>query len=128
MPTAEMTRIAAEASIAVLILANPEITDVDFIPLKPRMMSPAEQAELRNRWPGRNLSSIGAFGMVGAVPKVALKVPLDDRQVTALSAACAAYIATLLGGSLAEQLAAQLEAAELAELERLWLLPDTRPN
>lgn len=118
------TQLAMDASVAVLVLMGTESTDVEFLPLKPRRADEARLAELRDRWPGRGLRSVGVIGLCGTTPICALKEPLDSIQVSSLAGAFLTYLHVLLHDSFA----AQIEAAEIAELERLFQLPDTRPN
>lgn len=116
--------LAVESSVAVMILSNPECTDVELMPLRPRPMTDIERARLAARWHGRDLDSLCVIGLVGVIPRVVLKRPVDPEKVAALSDAFLAYVHSLLGDSFA----AQIEAAEVEELERMYLLPDTRPN
>jgi hypothetical protein len=118
------TQLALDASVAVLILLNPECDDVEFVPLKPKGMTESECAALRARWAGRGLRSVGVLGLVGASPRCALKEPLEPEQVSALAGAFLAYIHTLFCDSFAEQ----LSATETQELGRLWSLEDPRPE
>ena len=115
-------QLACEASVAVLALSNPECTDVEFLPLRPRQMSVSDRVELAARWSGRNLRSIGVIGLVGTSPRIALREPLETEQVNALADAFLAYLHVLFADSFAEQ----LEGVEMAELERMWSLRDPR--
>jgi hypothetical protein len=117
-------QLAADAQVSVLVLGNPETADAEFLPLAPRTFSDAEAQALRARWPGRGLRVLGVLGLCGASPRCVFKEPLDPRVVDALASAFLTYLHVLFGESLAEQ----REAAEIAELERLFSLPDTRPN
>lgn len=118
------TQLALDASIAVLVLTNAQGNDVEFLPLKPRQMSESETAELAVRWPGRGLRSVGVIGLVGTSPFCALKEPLEPEQVSALAGAFLAYLHVLFRDSFA----VQQEAAEIAELERLYAQADMRPE
>lgn len=120
----ESRQLALDASVAVQVLMGSDPRDVEFIPLRPKAADTSMWAELAARWPGRGLRSIGVIGLVGIVPKVALKELLEPKQVSLLTTGFLAYLHELLSGSFA----AQTEAAEIAELERVYLLPDTRPN
>ena len=116
------TQLALDASVAVMALSNPECTELELLPLKPRRMSDGEQAQLASRWCGRNLKPIGILGLVGTTPKCALKEPLEPEQVSALAGAFLAYLSVLFNDSFL----AQQDGAEIAELERLFSLPDSR--
>jgi len=122
--TEKSTELALDASVAVLALSNPDCTELELLPLKPRQMSETERAQLAARWPGRNLRSIGVIGLVGTTPKYALKDALEPEQVSTLTDAFLAY----LHGLFCDNLTAQQETAEIRELGRLWSLPDTRMN
>lgn len=81
----ESAQIALNSSVAVLALSNPDCTDVELLPLRPRLMSDHEQAALAAFWHGRNLEAVGVIGLVGSTPKFALKKPLGPEQVSALA-------------------------------------------
>lgn len=116
-------RLTLDSSVAVMVLmGSPD--DVEFLPLKPSMADEGTIAELKARWPGRGLRSVGIIGLVGTTPRCALKEPLDSEQVTGLADAFLAYLHSLY----CDGFRAQTEAAEIAELERLYSLPDTRIN
>ena len=117
-------QLTVESSVAVWVLLGNTPGDLEMVPLKPRMADEQMLAELKARWPGRGLDSVGVLGLVGTTPKCALRVPLEPEQVSALAAAFLTYLQVLFHDSFA----AQMEAAEIAELEHLMLLPDTRPN
>lgn len=97
----ECTQLAFEASVAVFVLGNPECTDVEFLPLKPRMADGQMLAELKARWPGRSLDSIGVIGLVGTAPQLALKGPLQPEQVSRLFGAFFTYLQALLADTFA---------------------------
>jgi hypothetical protein len=118
----ESAQLGAEASVAALILSNPECNDVEFLMLKPKRTAACELAELKARWPGRGLRSVGTIGLVGASPRWALKEPLTFEQISALADAFLAYLHVLF----CDGFAAQEESAETAELDRLYALQDTR--
>lgn len=120
----QAVQLIVESSVAVMALSNPECTDLELMPFKPCSMSELEQAQLKARWPGRNLKSIGVIGLVGTSPRCALKAPLETDQLSALADAFLAH----LHACFCDSFAAQTEAAEIAELERMYQLPDTRPN
>ena len=115
-------QLGAEASIAALVLSNAECNDVEFLMLKPERLTACELAELKMRWPGRGLRSVGTIGLVGASPRWALKEPLTFEQISALADAFLAYLHVLF----CDALAGRQESAEVAELERLHTIADTR--
>lgn len=112
------TKLALDASVAVLALSNPEGTDIEFLSLKPKQMTHSDLAELAARWPGRNLRPIGVIGLVGAAPACAFNEPLEPEQVSALADAFLAYVHVLFCDSFAD--------AEIQELYRLWSMEDPR--
>jgi hypothetical protein len=122
MYSEQSTQLALDASVAVLVLSNPECNDVEFLMLKPKRMGECELAELKDRWPGRGLRSVGTIGLVGTSPRWALKEPLTFEQISVLADAFLAYLHVLF----CDALAGQQESAEVAELERLHTLVDAR--
>lgn len=115
-------QLGAEASIAALVLSNAECDDVEFLMLKPKRVAACDLADLKARWPGRGLRSVGTIGLVGTSPRWALKEPLTFEQISALADAFLAYIHVLF----CDGFAAQQESADVAELERLHTIADTR--
>lgn len=120
--TERYTQLGAEASIAALVLSNPECNDVEFLMLKPKPMTVCELAELKARWPGRDLRPVGTIGLVGTSPRWAMKEPLTFEQISALADAFLNFLHCLY----CDGFAAQQESADVAELERLHTLADTR--
>jgi hypothetical protein len=110
-----------EAHVAVMVLANEDCTDVELVSLKPRYDESAFE-ELRGRWGGRGLRSIGVLGMKGTAPLFAFKVPVGPDKVNALASAFIVWVDRLLFETFTEQMT-------VAELHRLTTLPDNRlPN
>lgn len=122
--TERAVQLGVNSSIAVYVLMGSSPQDVEFLPLKPRMADEAMLAELKTRWAGRSLRSVGVIGLVGTTPQCALEEPLEPDQITGLGAAFLAYLHVILSDSFA----AQQETVEISELERLYSLPDTRLN
>ena len=116
------SQLAVESSIAVMALSNPEYTDLEFLPLKPRQLPEKDHAALKARWPGRGLRSVGVIGLVGAAPRCAFSMPLGPEQVSARVGAFLAYLHALFCDSLAEQ----QKGDEAAWLEALYSLEDDR--
>ena len=121
--TAQSQNLANESSVAVLVLMGAP-DDVEFVPLRPRPADANMLAQLKARWPGRGLRSVGVIGLCGVSPRIALKEPLEPEQVYTLAGAFLEYLHVLY----ADSFAAHQEAAEFSELERLYTLPDTRLN
>jgi len=111
---------AAESSVAVMVLLNHDNTDAEFVALKPRQAAFTSPEEFT----ARKLRPVGVIGLRGAQPVCAFKEPLDSPVVNSLATAFLEYIRVLLGQGFAEQ----MEAVEIAELERVWSIADTRPN
>jgi hypothetical protein len=120
-------RLTIEASVAVLVLLGASPEDVEFIPLRPKPANERFLADIRARWSGRGLRSVGVVGLVGTSPRWVLKEDLDSEQVSALCGGFLAYLNVLVRSSFAEEMEAA-EAAEIAELECLYQLPDIRPE
>ena len=114
-------KLALDSSVAVQVLMGAP-DDVEFIPVKPRAADENWLAELKDRWPGRGLRSVGIIGLVGTSPHCVLKEPLEPEQVTALAGSFLAYLHVLFCDSFAEQ----QQGAEVQELNRLWSLVDPR--
>lgn len=121
--TERSQNLANESSVAVLVLMGAP-DDVEFVPLRPRPADENTLAQLKARWPGRGLRSVGVIGLCGVSPRYVLKETLETEQVYTLTGAFLEYLHVLY----ADRFAAQQEAAEFAELECLYTLPDTRPN
>lgn len=102
------TQLTADSSVAVQVLMGAP-DDVEFVPLKPRAANAEMWAELKDRWPGRGLRSIGLIGLVGTTPQCALREPLEPEQLSALANAFLTYLHVLLADSFATQIEAELE-------------------
>jgi len=99
----------AEAEQAAYVISNADGSDAEFVPLKLETAT-AESVwqDLRAKWAGRNLKSVGVAGLVHGIPVVMLKEePSDFLLVVLLTNAFARYA---------------------ARCERLFALPDTRLN
>lgn len=122
--------VASGSQIAVLILANNDFSDLEFVPLRPRMADESTWADLKARWPGRGLQARGVVGLCGSRTACAFKEPLADAIVASLANSFAEYVRVLLG----EDLAGWMEAVEMRReagdfvdwANSLWLLPDGR--
>ena len=113
--TEKSQQLALDASIAVLALLGTTPGDCELIPLKPRAADKTMLADIAARWPGRGLRSVGIMGLCSAGPQCVLKEPLESHQISALTYAFLAYV-NVVGP----------EAGEIAELERMYALPDPR--
>jgi len=122
-------QVTLDSSIAVLVLMGAP-DDLEFIPLKPRAADENALAELKTRWPGRGLRSIGVVGLVGMTPQIALKEPLTTQQEDCLAASFLAYVRCLLTPAPipVSRVDEHQKGDEVEWLCRLWSLPDTRPN
>lgn len=118
------TQLALDASVAVFVLRGTASGDFELLPLRPTTADENTLSELKARWPGRDLRPVGVMGLVGTSPIAALKEPLETDQHSALVSLFLAHVHTVF----CDSFAAQNEAAEIAELERLYSLPDMRPN
>lgn len=95
--------LAMRSSVAVSILANSDVSDIELLPVAPRAYSDEEIHRLAAQWAGRGLGFIGVVGIVDGVPQTALDVPLDPGRIEALSAAFVAYCESLFGAYIREQ-------------------------
>jgi hypothetical protein len=116
-----LEQLACAAQIAVHVMASPDAREIEFLPLKPRTASEAERESLAARWPGRGLR---ASGVIGRLPngrvQIALKVPFDCNELTALLTAFTHYCNAHYG---------ELQRDDsVTWLEQLHRLPDTRMN
>lgn len=123
------TQLLTDAQIAVLVLGNADCTDVEFLPLKPRAANENFCQELRTRWPGRGLRSIGVVGLSGTEPVCAFKEELGPEKVLAVANAFLVYVSVLLGDAFAKQLRPEPAPDDSIEwLTQLYSLPDLRPD
>lgn len=119
----------AEAQHAVYVIANPEGSDCEFVPLK---LDPATAksvwADLRARWAGRNLSRSGVAGIIHGVPVVMMKEePEDFLLVVRLTAAFARYLEDAAANNSQESQPQTVPVGDsVAWCERLYALPDMR--
>ena len=118
------TNLASTASVAALILSDPDCMDLELLMLQPRRVPESELAHLATVWHGRNLRSIGIIGLVGATPQTCLKEPLEPGKVSRIADAFLAYLQALFCDGFAQQ----LEEVEIAGLEKLYRLGDHRPE
>jgi hypothetical protein len=125
--TERSTQLALDSSVAVQVLLGSAPGDAEFIPLRPRPASQQMWDELKARWPGRGLRSVGVIGLIGTTPQVELKEPIGEEQCCRLAEAFIAYLNVLFQGNFAAHREA-VQADEIAELERLYMLPDMRLN
>jgi hypothetical protein len=114
--------LATQSSIAVAVLSDVNVTDIELLPIRPRSIPNDKIHELTRLWSSRGLQFIGVAGVVAGMPQLALATPLDDVRIDALAEAFAVYCNTLLPGHVEEQ----RKGDEVVWLERLFSLPDTR--
>ena len=117
------TKVARECSISVVVLLNSDNTDLEFLPLAPRQLTESELLT-PGEFAARKLRSVGVVGLSGAQARVAFKEMLSVSVVDRIAAAFLEYLRVMLRQGFAEQ----TEAAEVQELERFYLLEDTRLN
>ena len=87
--------VAGASSIAVQVLLGAAPADIEFVPIRPRPADAQMLADLKSRWPGRGLRSIGIVGLVGLTARAAFKEPLEPKTVDALATAFLVYVAAL---------------------------------
>jgi hypothetical protein len=117
--------LAINSAILVAVLLGDKRNDMEFVPIRPQPATDAMREDLRSRWPGRNLRGVGYIGLVGGMPQLVLSEPLEDSQVGALADAFGAHIGSLVKSALtADSFAAEIERAEISELERIYAYND----
>ena len=130
MTTYEQRRdtLAINSSILVQIMLGNAAGDTEFSLVRPRPANSAVmEEELRARWPGRGLRAVGFVGLVDGAPQLVLKTPISAVEVEAVTVAFGDYVGALVKHAMsAEHIGAELERAEVAELDRLFAMPDTR--
>lgn len=117
------TQLALDAEIAVYVLCDADMTNIELLPLKPRSLPDSEVQALNHCWTGRELRGLGVIGIVKGAPHVALKELLGVEQIAALSAAFVTYVNTLIAVGLEQE----REGIEVQELCRLWSLGSPYP-
>ena len=86
-----MLQLAADATLAVYVMASPDASEIEFLNLKP-MVSDSERESLAARWPGRDLRGVGVIvRLADGRINMALKVPFDHIQLAALLVAYTDY-------------------------------------
>lgn len=117
-------QVVRESSIAAMVLLNDSNTDMELLGLCPRL-TPENELISAEEFADRRLRSVGVVALDGSgLPQAAFKEPLEASVISAIAAGFTEYLRVLIGQKLTEQ----TEAAEIAELERVYSLPDTRPN
>ncbi len=106
-------QLAMEAQLAVCILANADVSDIELVNLK---AVPLHNETTRD-FTGRGLRFIGVIGIVQGVPRSALAVPLDPVRTSALSQAFIAYTQSLLDANLKPKDDFELFMTRLCALE-----------
>lgn len=119
----EAQAIVQTASIAVMISLSADNDDIEFCPLYPPV--PENTLTSQEEYVRRRLRTVCVMGLCGerATPRVAFKEHLAPHVIKAVCNAFAEYVVTLIRPKL-------VDVAELAELSRLYQMPDTRtlPN
>lgn len=120
--------LAINSSIFVQVMLGNASGDMEFSLVRPRPANAdVMEEELRAKWPGRGLRAVGFVGLVDGAPQLVLKAPISAAEVEVLAIAFGGYVATLIKQSMsAENIGAELERAEVSELERLYAMPDSR--
>jgi len=116
--------LVTEATLAVEVLANADMTDIEMLPSRPNSLGAEKIDELARLWAFRGLRWIGTIGIIDGRVRAAVAVPLDPLRISALSAAFIAYGDVLLASGIEQQ----QTGAELAWLEKLHSLEDDRPE
>lgn len=111
--------LAMNAKSAVVILANPEATDFELVPVdaSPRELDGLEAS-------GRHLQFLGVTGSIAGTVYTALAAPLDIQRLAALSDAYVRHCET----KLSDAIESMRMGDSLEWLNQLYRLEDTRPN
>jgi len=117
-------QLVLNSSIMVQVLLGNTPGDLEFVQLKPRPASAETWEALGAQWHVRGLRHAGSIGLVDGAPQLVLREPLGTNQVEALAVAFAAYIGCLVKSAMtSHNFAAEIERAEVAELERMYAMP-----
>lgn len=112
-------QVVRESSIAAMVLLNDSNTDMELLGLCPRL-TPENELISAEEFTARKLRSVGVVALDGrGLPQAAFKESLPASVISAIAAGFTEYLRVLIGQKLTEQ----MEAAEIAELERLCQLP-----
>jgi hypothetical protein len=117
--TEKSTQVVLESQIAVMVLSNDDYTDIVFWRCCPQ---PADKNELttKEEFVTRKLHPRGVVGLRGVMVVCAFKDTLETHVVSTITSGFLEYIRASLRDT--------IEASEGAELERIFMLPDTRMN
>jgi hypothetical protein len=121
--TEKSRQVVLDSSVAVIVLLNPDATDIVFWRLCPER---AHESELttEEECAARKLRSVGVVGLCGLTPVCSFKESLETPVVNSIVVGFLQYIRDSLSDNLVEL----REAAEIAALEHLFTLPDMRMN
>lgn len=95
----EANELVDSASVAVQILLGDD-EDVEFVPMRPQMAGEEWWADIRTRWHGRGLRSIGVLAMTEDGAKAAFKMPVSLDLATRLASEFQIYCLTLASAGL----------------------------
>lgn len=102
----EVAEVVGNASVAVQVLLSGGGDDVEFVPAAPVAANAEWWADLRTRWHGRGLRSIGFLALVDGQPKAVFKEPVALDVVSRLAAAFQVYCVTLAANEAASEVKA----------------------
>lgn len=111
--TEQAHHLTANAQIAVMILLAEDNSELRFWRVRPTVSE--SSLTTREEFERLKLRNVGLIGLCGLTPMSALKEPLPPYVVDAISASFLCYVE--------EHAEAGREAAEVAELYRMWNLP-----
>ena len=121
--TERATQVACESQVVVMVLLNADNTDLELWPVKP--LQNAAALTTPEEFAARKLRPVGMVGLQGTMARVVFKEPLESHVVDAIAMAFTEHVRFLLGNNIAVQVEEQ-KGDEVAWLERLYSLPDTR--
>jgi hypothetical protein len=85
MPFDQFATLAMEAQLAVTVLSNAEVSDVELLPVKPYPLGPEKIQSLAAQWAGRGLQFIGTIGIVDGQPHGACGASRCPPHICALT-------------------------------------------
>lgn len=90
--------------------------DIEFLPLLPKMADTETLNELKARWSGRELRSVGIMGLNGTTPFYEFQERMEPEQIAILGSAFMAYLDSFFSKGFAEQ----MRTREIDELHRIY--------
>ncbi len=120
-------KLAGDSSIMVAVLLGDAPGDMELVAVKPWFACNDGWESLRTQSQWRGLRCVGCVGLVNDEPRVVLEEPISLDAACKLAVQFAVYVSALIeAATTAGLFSAELERAEVMELERLHAVPDSR--